>query len=72
MRADTLIDKCTGVTPTVIGIMRESSDLSRRLGAPITTINTSRRTRKEREGTEKATAKPADKKQKTITGWLVR
>ena len=43
LRADEMLDKTNlGLSPTVIGILKESSDLSRRLGPALTTLVTQR------------------------------
>ena len=39
LRADEMLDRTTvGLSPTVIGILKESSELSRRLGPALTTL----------------------------------
>ena len=50
LRADEILDKASqmltiGLAPTVIGILNESSELSRRLGPPLTTLFVRRRRR---------------------------
>ena len=38
MRADEVLDRCTGISDVVIGVLQETSDLGRRLGPALTTL----------------------------------